>query len=163
MARARLDVQIDAAVGLLSNYAELFPVALHHIDRELRAFDGYGAGRTFDGMPQGEAELTSVERNTEARMRLSAVRSQLTDDRDAILSLVASALRVARDAVGTRAPVAVARCRDNQIGRAGAIEWGRATCEELPAKSGLCSGCYWRETRWRRLHGMGARDVVPVA
>lgn len=163
MTRTRIDVQIDAAIGMLTNYAALFPEALHHIDRELRAVDGYGIGRAFDGLPHGEAELTAVERGAEARLRLSAVRSQLIDDRDAILSLISAAMHVCRDAIGVRAPIATARCRDAQPGRDGVIEWGRATCEELPVKSNLCHACYMRERRWREVHNLAGRDLAPIA
>jgi len=163
MARTRIDIQIDAAIGLLTNYAALFPQALHHIDVELRAIDGFASMTMSDGMPRGDSVLTSVERGADERLRIGAIRSQLIDDRDTILALISSALHVCRDAIGTRAPVAVARCRDHQPGRDGVIEWGRADCEDLPAKSGLCSACYWRETRWRRSHSLPARDVVAIA
>lgn len=163
MARTRVDVQIDAAVALLANYAELFPIALHHLDREIAVVDGYGAGQVYEVEPRGQSELTPVERAAEARIRLGSVRVQLVDDRDAILSLVCSALKVARDAVGYRAPVETERCRDNQRRRDGAMEWGREWCEELPNKAGLCWACYQRERRWREAHGMTGRDLAPVS
>lgn len=40
-------------------------------------------------------------------------------------------------------------CAENQQGRQGSIEWGDATCTELPTKNGLCVACYHRERRWR--------------
>lgn len=165
MSRTRTDIQIDAAVGLLARYAVQFPEALHHIDRELRALDGYPASTMGDGMSRSTAELTTVERGADARLRLSVVRSQLVDDRDAILSLISSALAVCRDALGHREAAAsgVARCHDALHGREGALEWGRPECEDLPVKAGLCSACYRRELRWRQAHDLIGREVLPVA
>jgi hypothetical protein len=159
----RIDTQLDAAVGLLQNYARTLPIALAHVDRELHIIDGWPASTFSDGMPRGESTLTAVERAAEARVRLSGVRSTLLDDRDAILSLIASALHVCRDAAGMRAPVVVARCNDSQVGRDGAIEWGDTTCVEIPVKAGLCAQHYQREYRWRKSHGLSARDVVASA
>lgn len=162
MTRTRVDVQIDAAVGLLTNYAAMFPAALHHIDLELRAIDGYPAVTMSDGLPRSESPLNAVERGAEARLRLSAIRTQLVADRDSILTLISSAMHGCRDAIGYREPAAtVARCRDHQTGRDGVIEWGRATCEELPAKAGLCANCYQRERYWRTAHALPTRDTAP--
>jgi hypothetical protein len=91
------------------------------------------------------------------------VRSTLLDDRDAILSLIASALHVCRDAAGIRAPVVVARCNDNQVGRDGAIEWGDPTCVDIPVKAGCCSACYQRERRWRLANALAPREIEPAA
>lgn len=161
--RHPIDIQLDAAVGLLENYARTLPTALAHIDRELHIVDGWPASTMSDGMPRGESPLTAVERHAEARMRLSGTRAQLVCDRDAILSLITSALHVCRDAVGMRAPMITARCRDNQTGRDGVIEWGDPTCEELPAKAGCCSACYQRERRWRLANALAPRKVEAVA
>jgi len=159
----RIDTQLDAAVGLLQNYARTLPIALAHVDRELNIIDGWPASTMSDGMPRGESTLTAVERAAEARVRLSGVRSTMLDDRDAILSLIASALHVCRDAAGMRAPVAVARCNDSQVGREGLIEWGNTTCVEIPTKAGLCSACYQRERRWCLANALAPREIEPAA
>jgi hypothetical protein len=158
-----MDLQLDAAIGLLENYARTLPVALAHIDRELHIVDGWSGSTMSDGMPRGESPLTAVERHAEARLRLSGTRTQLLDDRDAILSLIASALHVCRDAAGMRSPVSVARCKDAQTGRDGLIEWGDTTCEEIPSKAGLCSACYQRERRWRLANALAPREIEAVA
>ena len=165
----RIDTQLDAAVGLLQNYARTLPIALAHVDRELHIIDGWPASTFSDGMPRGESTLTAVERAAEARVRLSGVRSTLLDDRDAILSLIASALHVCRDAAGMRAPVVVARCGEAQydgdgIARmAGVDEWGQKGCMEVPAKADLCSSCYQRARRWRIASGRYDSDTMPAA
>ena len=161
--RQTIDIQLDAAIGLLHNYARALPVALAHIDRELHIIDGWPTSTTNDGMPRGDSPLTGVERAADARLRLSSTRTQLLDDRDTILSLIASALHVCRDAAGMRAPIAVARCNDSQIGRQGLIEWGNTTCVEIPTKAGLCSACYQRERRWRLANALAPREIEPAA
>ena len=163
MSRTRTDVQLDAAIGLLENYARILPTALAHLDRELHIVDGWPATTMSDGMPRGSAALTAVERGAEARVRLSGTRSTLIDDRDAIIALIASALHVCREAAGMRAPAVVARCKDNQVGRDGVIEWGDPTCEEIPAKAGCCAACYQRERRWRLARALAPREIEAVA
>jgi hypothetical protein len=163
VSRQPIDVRLDAAIGLLENYARTLPYALAHIDRELHIIDGWSDSTMSDGMPRGESPLTAVERHAEARLRLSGTRAQLIDDRDAILSLIASALHVCRDAAGMRSPANVARCKDAQTGRDGLIEWGDPTCEEIPSKAGLCSACYQRERRYRLANGKAPREFEPIA
>lgn len=169
MARTIIDIQLDAAVGLLQNYARTLPVALAHVDRELYVLDGWPASTMADGMPRGEATLNAVERAAEARLRLSATRATLIDDRDAILALIASALHVCRDAAGMRAPVEAKRCGDAQYDgdggarMAGVDEWGQKGCIEMPAKADLCSSCYQRARRWRIANGRYDADTMPAA
>lgn len=162
--RTRLDAMLDAGAEQMRSFAELVPVALAHIDRELRVLDGYAASTTgrSDPTPGGTSELTSVERVADARWRLSATRSQILDDRDAILSLIHSAMQVCRDAIGTRVPVVVPRCSDVHLGRDGSAVWAIPACEDAPAKAGLCSACYQRERRWRIGQGLPERDFVPA-
>lgn len=158
MSRTPLDIQLDAAVGLLQNYARTLPVALAHLDRELYILDGWPGSTMSDGMPRGASPLTAVERHAEARLRLSATRSTLIDDRDAILALIASALHVCRDAAGMRAPVEVKRCGEEQKQRQDAAVWGDLSCAEIPAKAALCSAHYQAERRYRLKAGMMPRD-----
>jgi hypothetical protein len=159
----RIDTQLDAAVGLLQNYARTLPIALAHVDRELHIIDGWPASTMSDGMPKGDSPLTRVERAAEDAWRLSRTRAQMLDDKDAILSLILSALHVCQDAAGMRAPVVVARCNDSQVGREGLIEWGNTTCVEIPTKAGLCSACYQRERRWRLANALAPREIEPAA
>jgi hypothetical protein len=158
MSRTPLDIQLDAAVGLLQNYARTLPVALAHLDRELYILDGWPGSTMSDGMPRGASPLTAVERAAEARLLFGSVRSTLLDDRDAILSLIASALHVCRDAAGMRAPVQVKRCGEEQKQRQDSTVWGDAACEELPAKAGLCSAHYQKERRYRLAAGLTPRE-----
>lgn len=162
--RTRLDAMLDAGAEQLRQFAELVPVALAHIDRELRALDGYSASTTgrSDPMPGGTSELTSVERIADARWRLSATRDQILDDRNAIVTLVHSAMQVCRDAIGTRAPVVVPRCSDAHSGRDGSAVWAIGACEDAPVKVGLCSACYQRERRWRIANGLPEREFIPA-
>ena len=158
MARTVIDIQLDAAVGLLQNYARTLPVALAHVDRELYVLDGWPASTMADGMPRGESALNAVERAAEARLRLSATRTTLIDDRDAILALIASALHVCRDAAGMRAPVEAKRCGEEQQRRQDSGLWGDEGCQELPNKAGLCSAHYQAERRYRLKAGLAPRE-----
>ena len=162
--RNRVDTMLDAGAEQMRIYAELLPVAVAHLDRELRALDGYSASTTgrSDPTPGGASELTSVERVADARWALSSARAQILDDRNAILTIVHSAMQVCRDAIGTRAPVVVPRCSDVHLGRDGSAVWAIPACDDAPAKAGLCSACYQRERRWRIGAGLAERDLIPA-
>ena len=164
MTRTRNDVALEAASLLLGNLAARLPVAIATLRRELDIVDGYPATTLGDGMSRSTADLTSVERAADARWRMSGNLDDLRDMATTIVELVNTMNTMTDRALGTRAPAAdVARCRDHQLGRDGVPDWGRPDCEELPAKAGLCSACYRRETRWRQANQMPARDTVPLA
>jgi hypothetical protein len=136
--------------------------ALDHLHRELQLTDGY--------MGQGDSRVTS--RGTSppeaAAMRRQALAGELAGLHEAIDALDLSQRRLshaAHNALRTSAPeeVQVRRCRDNQFGRDGALEWGDPTCEEIPIKAGLHEACYQRERRWRKAHGLGPRETEPIA
>lgn len=164
MTRTRTDVALEAAGILLGNLAARLPVAIATLRRELDIVDGYPATTLGDGMSRSTADLTSVERAADARWRMSGNLDDLRDMATTIVELVNTMNTMTDRALGTRAPAAdVARCRDAQSGRGGVLEWGDATCEELPAKSGVCSACYQRERRWRIANGLAERDTAPAA
>lgn len=158
MTRTRTDVRIEAAGLLLANLAERLPAAVAVLRRELDVVDGYPAATMGDGTSPGHAELTSVERAADVRWMMSGNLDDLRHTADTVIELVNTLATLTNKALGTRAPAAdVARCRDNQRGREGVIEWGDATCEDLPAKGKLCSACYHRERRWRIGNGLTER------
>lgn len=137
--------------------------ALDHLHREHVICDGFPAKGETAG--RGNSDSTTTEAAAIARQYITR---QAEDLKDAIDGLVISANHLAAmitEATKTRAPdiVKIARCRDNQIGREGAIVWGNPTCLEIPVKAGYCSACYQRERRWRATQGLEARDVEPAA
>jgi hypothetical protein len=164
MTRTRNDVALEAAGLLLGNLAVKLPAAIATLKRELDIIDGYPTTTLGDGMSRSTADLTSVERAADARWRMSGNLDDLRDMATTIVELVNTMATMTDRALGTRAPAAeVARCRDAQAGRDGALDWGDATCEELPVKAGVCSACYQRERRWRIGAGLAERDTAPAA
>ena len=73
------------------------------------------------------------------------------------------ALRNGRKLAGTRAPVATERCCDGQVGKEGTIEWGDATCQDMPTKSNLCGRHYFAWYRWRRANGVDTSRMFEAA
>ncbi len=116
---------------------------------------------------------STTERNANEAYRLGLLIEDLRHAIDGAEIAVAHLDRLANEACRTRAfagiideePQAadVRRCRDNQNGREGAIEWGRPDCLELPAKDQLCANCYMREYRWRKAHGRKPRGIEEAA
>lgn len=164
MTRTRTDVRLEAAGLLLGNLAARLPAAIAVLRRELDVVDGYPAKTMGDGTSPGHNDLTSVERAADARWQMSGALDDLRELTTSVIELVNTLNTLTNRALGTRAPAAeVARCRDHQRGREGVLDWGDATCEELPAKGKLCSACYHRERRWRIANGLTERDTVPAA
>lgn len=122
---------------------------------------------------RGSGATSATERNANESYRLGLLIEDLRDAIEGAEIAVAHLDRLASEACRTRAfglPVDVepaaadeARCRDNQHGRQGTIEWGRPDCIELPVKAGLCAACYAREYRWRKAHDLPARDIEEAA
>jgi hypothetical protein len=166
MTRTRIDIQLSAAAVLLDRLASSYPSALSHLARELHILDGQPSSASGAGVIRGSNDieaLTAVERVADRRIRFSTEIDTLVEDAQAVVDMVHALAHMINRAVGLRAPVEVARCRDSLPGRDGALDWGDTTCEEIPAKAGLCSACYHREYRWRRSNGLGAREVADVA
>lgn len=166
MTRTRIDVQLAAAATLLDRLATSYPSALGHLARELLILDGQPSIASGAGIIRGATDveaLTAVERVADRRIRFSTELDTLREDAQAVVDMVNALAHMIDRAVGLRAPVDVARCRDSLHGRDGALEWGDATCEEIPAKAGLCSACYQRERRWRIGAGLAERHTEPAA
>ena len=166
MTRTRIDIQLSAAATLLDRLASSYPSALSHLARELHILDGQPSIASGAGVIRGATDveaLTAVERVAERRIRFSTEIDTLIEDAQAVVDMVHALAHMIDRAVGLRAPVEVARCRDSLPGRDGAIDWGDPTCEEIPAKAGLCSACYQRERRWRIAEGLAERHTEPAA
>jgi hypothetical protein len=128
---------------------------------------GESAGR-------GGNTSSTTERNANEVYRIGLLIEDLRDAIEGAEIAVAHLDKLSSEACRTRAfqkdpdpadPPAEdePRCRDNQHGRQGTIEWGRPDCLELPTKAGLCSACYFREYRWRKAHDLPARDIEEAA
>ena len=159
MAKTRVNRQMLATARLLENYAVTAQLVLDHLAEERRALDWHPSSTMGDGMPTGSSELTSVERVANAAMMLDRGRDQILDDIATIASVIGSAMVVANDLLGQRAPVLSAdKVLCTCAGREGAEVWGHPECERLPVRGPLCEACYRREYRWRSARSMPARE-----
>jgi hypothetical protein len=167
MTRTRIDIQLSAAATLLNRLAVSYPSALGHLARELLVLDGMpdhtsGAGITRGAGSDVEA-LTAVERVAASRVHFSTELDTLREDAQAVIEMIGALAHMIDRAIGLRAPIAVSRCRDSLPGRDGGMDWGDTTCEEIPAKAGLCNKHYMAERRWRERSGLPARHIEPAA
>ena len=122
---------------------------------------------------RGSGTTSTTERNANESYRLGLLIEDLRDAIEGVEIAVAHLDRLSSEACRTRAfgplleveqPAEDApRCRDNQHGRQGTIEWGRPDCLDLPVKAGLCAACYAREYRWRKAHDLPAREIEEAA
>jgi hypothetical protein len=122
---------------------------------------------------RGSSTTSTTERNAIETDRLTTLIDNLKDALDGAEIAIAYLDALADEACRTRAfgmpmdreqaAADQARCRDNQVGREGTIEWGRADCVELPIKAGLCHACYQRERRWRMARNLKPRDIEEAA
>lgn len=110
------------------------------------------------------SETSTTERNANEAYRLGLM---IEDIRDAIAGAEIAVKHLddlTMQACKTRAfntpvhrddePPKVTLCRDQQHGRAGAIEWGDPLCLHSPVKSGLCGAHYMQWYRYRKAHGV---------
>jgi hypothetical protein len=103
---------------------------------------------------------TTVEKTVIDGWHRAGLREDLRDLITAVEDQVTALVRLTRHILGEPLPNAEgeALCADKQRGRDGVIEWGDATCTELPlASHGLCFRCYQRERRWRADRGLDFR------
>lgn len=137
-------------------------LALNHLALEGAVADGWAS--RGDGAGRGSAASSTTEAAAIMAGQFHAQANDIRSAIDAIETATKHLDKLTSSSLGMRVPAAFEeiRCRDSQTGRQGAIAWGDVTCEELPAKAGLCSACYQRERRWRLGHGLPARDIEPV-
>jgi hypothetical protein len=157
----RPDHRTLQAAHTLEALAPDVTLALTHLNRERSICDGYPT--RGDGTGRGTADASTTEAEALASEHYTAKADLIRQTLDTITRNIELLGRVTQRSIGVRAPIAVPRCRDNQMGRQGAIEWGDPTCENLPDKAGLCSACYQRERRWRQAHGLAPRDIEDAA
>lgn len=157
----RPDHRTLQAAQTLNQLAPDVTLALTNLNRERTICDGYGSRGESAG--RGGATSSSTEA---AAIALQHFTRQTEDIRQTITDIeqaVALLARLTKTSIGMRAPTDTPRCRDNQMGRQGALEWGDPVCEDLPTKAQLCYNCYMREYRWRDRHGLGPREIEPAA
>lgn len=109
--------------------------------------------------------MTSVDRAAIARADLVATLHQIDDDTRTLAQVINSALHVARQALGQRAPkVEVPQC-NRGVGRDGVIEWGRPWCNAVPdeTRAGMCDECWQAEAAWREAHELAPRHRTSPA
>ena len=109
--------------------------------------------------------MTSVDRAVLARAEVISTLRQVEDDARAVASVLQSALFVARQALGQRAPrIEVPQC-NRGVGRDGVIEWGRPWCVNVPdeTRAGMCDECWQAETAWREAHELAPRHRTAPA
>lgn len=153
------------AAGELEAAARLTAEVRRHINLELEGFNGRPSATGGDGMPHGNSITSIVERQLIVAHDLIATDAQIAEDRTTIVVMIRDYVAMLHRVSRVRLPrvESGARCRDNQVGRDGALVWGRPDCLELAVKAGYCTACYQRERRWRIAKGLPERDVEPAA
>lgn len=171
LARAGQTRRVIETALALQQIAPLVTTALQVLERSERELDGYKTRTLSDGLPQGESELTLVERAVEARWQVAAQRAELLEDLDnlerhanELIAVIYASLRMhapdlltppakrcdGRDFAGSRLRW-VPHSRDPDNG------WFDPLCADAADDSGLCPRCRIRERRWRKDHGMEPR------
>jgi hypothetical protein len=114
------------------------------------------------------ATLTVVERAADVRYREGLHREEIRDRLDGLEITVRELQRYLRQVIGR--PTAdditqpVPMCRDNQMGKHAADEWGDPLCPMTSDKGGLCSRHYKAWWTARRRDGINVRsDHEPAA
>jgi hypothetical protein len=107
--------------------------------------------------------LTPAERSAEERIRLNNWLADVEASCKLIAQATLDALRNGRKLSGSRAAIAVPRCRDGQVGKEGTIEWGDTTCQDGQVKAGLCNKHWQRWYRWRRANGIDTTRMFEPA
>lgn len=111
------------------------------------------------------ATLTSVERSAHARLQLVGYLEGLNDRFEGLEVALRELDRYERMVLGrpTAEDVtqAVPMCRDNQLGREGAPEWGDALCPMPGTVTGLCGAHYQAARKYRLARGL--RDTTTQA
>lgn len=99
---------------------------------------------------------TSVER---AAGHLSPLLTEWNHLTRTIAELL-GALTAAEKAINRRIPIEKRAVCNRGLGRDGVIEWGDPLCGNYAEtdRAGLCAACAKREYRWRKEHGLPARD-----
>lgn len=122
------------------------------------ALDGPTRGESAG---RGGSDTSTTERNAAEAYRLGLLIEDLRDAVEGFEIAHRHLARLADEAVRTRAfgaqpeeqPIEPV-CRDFQHGKAGAIEWGDATCCVGSVKAGLCSRHYMAWYRFRKARGI---------
>lgn len=114
------------------------------------------------------ATLTTVERPAAIRCKQTDLAEGITDRWDGIDLAVKELARYLRTVMG--APIAeditipaTPMCRDAQVGREGAAEWGDPLCPMPASIAGLCGAHYYAARRYKVAHGLRDTTTQPAS
>jgi hypothetical protein len=161
MTAARPNERLVRLGWLITNHAALVTTqALETINERLARLDGNPTRgeqvSVSTSTPTSTTEAIALQRYT-----LDADREQMRDDIAALEQMVDDYLRMVRRVIGR--PLAedqlptMALCRDGQVGKHAADEWGDPLCPLPAVKGGLCSAHWWQWYRARRRDGIDVR------
>ena len=155
----------QAGLMLTHHVSPAVAVAFDHLDRELKAFDGWPSRGDAPG--RGTSTSTVPEAAALARLKCSNDIDDLRGAIDNVEIAVRHLAKLANDALGRRvAPSTdVPRCRDGQVGLDGRDDWcDDFNCLALPVKSKLCQRHYSQWQRYKAANGVDrSADYEPGA
>lgn len=147
-------VQSHQATRLLGEHiidfiAPAVAAAIVALTREQRICDGFGERGASAGISVGPGGARPVESAVLASRHFALLAEDLFDALDGLRISMQHVERLARAAIGERAPLDVLRCKDGQVGRDAGAWSSDAQCAELPVKLGMCVRHYTQCYRYR--------------
>ena len=143
--------------------------ALAHCVRELSILDGFSErGDTVH--VTASSEMTTVERQADARWQMTNAREDLRDAKAHVLLAIRELNELCNQVMRMRQPKQVTKpdkkeglCCSNQSGKEGVVEWGDPLCLDTPTKGGLCARHYMAWYRARQKAGVDiSKDFEPA-
>lgn len=125
-----------------------------------------GGGRTItvDGerIPVTSVEAAAINRLEHERRIIDGERHDLEATANGILTMASNLGKEIDRILGSHTPPP-AQCRDGQMGKDGAIDWGDATCVDAATKAGMCGKHFMAWYRWRKRNGVSTERMFADA
>ena len=146
------NVDVQNAGRLLTKHARTVTEAIAHLKGELDCI-GYPAksGDKITGTGSDEGDGLHATHLTDQLEALRDTKDRIKRDTYTLVQMSSYILKRTPNVEDEP------RCRDAQVGREGAIEWGDPLCVELGVSRGLCGREAKAEARWRQAKGYPSR------
>lgn len=149
---------------LVNHIARQVTLALVHLEEERLIADGWVAHHLAPG-GRASSDTSTTEAAAVAALTFARDAEDIDDAIDGVKYAVDHLEQLTKDALGKRAPLDVARCRDRMVLlRWRPAEWADTDeqCLALPDKAGLCTKHYWQRRRDLEAQGVDtSHDFEP--